>query len=138
MNRASRRLQVLLNYFCIFAFIVFFAIGKLNGWSNPILIVMGFIVVVGLFSFITLYIKTRIWKLIHTKVEKLDEREIQLTHESLRYSYSIFTVVSLIVLLIFALTIRDYDSLLMIIFIGFLYLAHTLPAAIIAWKQKDI
>ena len=99
---------------------------------------MGFIVVVGLFSFITLYIKTKIWKLVHTKIEKLDEREIQLTHESLRYSYSIFTVVSLLVLLIFALTIKDYDSLLMIICIGLLYLAHTLPAAIIAWKQKDV
>ena len=138
MGRTIRRLHVILNYFCIIAIIVFFSIGKLYGWSNPILIVMGLIVVVGLFSFITLYIRTKIWKLVHTKIDKLDEREIQLTHESLRFSYGIFTVISLLVLLIFALTIKEYDSLLMIIFISLLYLAHTLPAAIIAWKQKDI
>ena len=138
MGRTIRRLQVILNYFCILAIIVFFAIGKLYGWSNQIFIVMGCVAVVGFFSFISLYIKSKIWKLVHTKIEKLDEREIQLTHESLRYSYGIFTVISLLVLLIFALTIKDYDSLLMIICVSLLYLAHTLPAAIIAWKQKDI
>ncbi|RKX23046.1 MAG: hypothetical protein DRP35_00430 [Candidatus Zixiibacteriota bacterium] len=137
MSRTIRRLHVVLNYFCIIAIIVFFAIGKLYGWSNQIFIVMGLIVVVGLFSFITLYIKTKIWKLVHTKIDKLDEREIQLTHESLRLSYSIFTVVSLLVLLVFAVTVKEYDSLLMIIFVSLLYLAHTLPAAIIAWKQKE-
>ncbi|MEA1980911.1 MAG: hypothetical protein U9N54_08055 [candidate division Zixibacteria bacterium] len=137
MSRAIRRLHVVLNYFCIIAIIVFFAIGKIHGWSSSILIVIGLIAAVGLISFITLYIKSKVWKLVHAKIDKLDEREVQLTHESLRLSYSIFTVVSLLVLLIFAVTAKEYDSLIMIIFIGLLYLAHTLPAAIIVWKQKE-
>ena len=51
-------------------------------------------------TFIPLHIRTGLWRLVHAKVEKLDEREIQQNLESLRYSYVIFAISSLLIILI--------------------------------------
>jgi hypothetical protein len=82
---------------------------------------------------------------VHTKFELLDEREINLTHESLRRSYQIFTIFSL---LLFAalfflvrfsvdlLTFRGHFSLGLLLMILVPYLVHTLPASIIAFGLR--
>jgi len=138
ISKSKRRFMVILNYGCILLFLAFFNIGKYDIWNAPIVIAMIVVLVAALVSFIYLHIRTRLWKLVHAKADKLDERQIQITHESLRYSYSIFTVISLVVLLCIALIAGRYDSTLILIFASLLYLAHTLPSSVLAWTEKEV
>lgn len=138
MPKSNRRIAVVINYSCVILFLVFFYSGSYFGWSLPVVIGTVAAAVAVLTSFVLLHIRTRLWKLVHTKIEDLDERQVQVTHESLRQSYGIFSVLSLIVLMCIALLGGGRDSILMIIFAGLLYLAHTLPSSIIAWKEKEV
>jgi uncharacterized membrane protein len=138
MSKPTRRLLIAVNYLCVVLFLVLYAVGKYLGWSLPVAIALAAVVVILLVSFILAHIKTRLWRLAHTKAENLDERQIQVTHESLRYSYGIFTVISLAILLIIAVISGDDDSMLILIFASLLYLAHTLPSSIIAWTEREI
>jgi hypothetical protein len=86
-------------------------------------------------SFILTFIKTGLWRFIHKPLIKLDEREIALTSKSLRSAYSIFTVVTLALLLTLAITHTPIDVVLVATLILF---AHLLPASYIAWTEKEI
>ncbi len=138
MPKSNRRIAVVINYGCVILFLVFFYAGNYFGWSLPVVIGTVVAVIATLISFILLHIRTRLWKLVHTRIEDLDERQVQVTHESLRHSYSIFSVLSLIVLMCIALLSGGRDSTLIMIFASLLYLAHTLPASIIAWTEKEL
>jgi len=138
ISKSKRRIAVIINYACILLFLAFFYIGKHDSWSAPIVIAMIVVLIAALVSFIYLHIRTHLWKLVHAKVDKLDERQIQITHESLRCSYGILTVISLVVLLCIALLAERHDSTLILIFAGLLYLAHTLPSSILAWMEKEV
>lgn len=138
MPKSNRRIAVVINYSCVVLFLVFFYAGNYFGWSLPVVTGTVVAVAVVLISFALLHIRTRLWKLVHTRIENLDERQVQVTHESLRQSYGIFSVLSLIVLMCIALFGGRRDSTLMIIFASLLYLAHTLPSSIIAWTEKEL
>ncbi len=135
--RTSRRLAVVINYGAILLFLVCFYLAGRIGWNVPVAASVVTAILVALITFFSLHVRTKLWKLVHTKVENLDERELQVTHESLRYAYGIFTVISLLVLLVIALLTPQWDSLLILIFASLLYLAHTLPSSVIAWREKD-
>jgi ABC-type Fe3+ transport system permease subunit len=117
---------------------VLFYIGKYHGWSVPVYAGMATALIVILIGFARLYLRSDLWRLGHAESEKLDEREIQLTLTSMKYAYGIFAIVSLLVVLVLALMAKSHDSMLIVIFAGLLYLAHTLPSAVIAWTQKRI
>ena len=129
-------------------FAVLFCIGEYKGWNTPAKIGIFTSLIVWLVSFIIIYVKTRLWRFVHTKVDKLDERELQLTHESLRYAYAIFSVICLSYILVSSLlaprlavnvlTPDDYPSFGLIMMWVLLYLAHILPASIIAWTEKEV
>lgn len=137
-SQSIRRALVVLNYICMFAVITLIYIGELYG--DPIILQVGIWVMVAITvsSFVLLHARTRLWWMTHTKIENLDERQSAVTHESLRYSYGIFTVLSLALLLIIALAAQEYDPNLIALFAGLMYLAHTLPGAIIAWTQREV
>jgi len=137
MSKTNRRLAVVVNYGAILLFLACFYLAGSIGWNVPVAASVVTAILVALITFFSLHVRTKLWKLVHTKVEQLDERELQVTHESLRYAYGIFTVVSLLVLLVIALSTPQWDSLLILIFASLLYLAHTLPSSVIAWREKD-
>lgn len=101
---------------------------------------MALVLSIVLISFIFGFAKTGLWRMVHAKANELDERQIMVTHESLRYSYGIFSILTLLVIftneLLEEFTIVDLP--LLPIFAVLLYLAHTLPAMIIAWTEKEI
>ncbi len=134
-TKSSRRLGVVINYAAIILFLLFFYLGKYHGWNVPVAAAAIAAVIVVLVTFIVMHVKTRLWMLVHTRVEKLDEREIQITLESLRRAYGIFAVTNLLVLLWIAVSAGRDDSMFILIFASLLYLAHTLPASILAWTQ---
>jgi hypothetical protein len=142
MSKAKRRTGVIVNYFSLLLFLIIFYVAERTGLST-LLIVTGVVALVAIvISFIFAYVRTRLWKLVHRKVDELDERQVQITHESLRYSYGIFSVICLAIILASEL-IRQWSASadhlsLMPILAALIYLAHTLPASVLAWTEKEV
>ncbi|HUV29968.1 MAG TPA: hypothetical protein VMY05_02590 [Acidobacteriota bacterium] len=137
MSRAHRRTGMVINYAAVVLVLVFAYVRGIGGWSGIATVLEIVCLVVALVTFLQYHVLTGLWKLVHTKVEKLDERQIQVTHDSLRHSYSIFTVICLLVLLWKSL-FQGYDPNLIIVFAALLYLAHTLPSSIVAWTETEV
>ena len=135
-SRKQNRAWISLNYFSLIALIVFFYTGKYFQWPISLVIFEIGSVVIFLISFLKAFIKTKYWKMVHTSYKNLDEREMQVVLNALRYAYSIFTIVCLII--IYAFAIAEYHPIDVLLAGGLLYLAHTLPAAIVAWNEKNI
>jgi hypothetical protein len=134
-SKKHRRLWVTLNYAALVGFvIIWFFI--LAGHKNVLSYSFGAIsLIVVLISFYFAYLKTRIWNLVHTSVLKLDEREISVIYYALRYAYSIFAILCLIIMIAISLSKKPIDIMTVAVLI---YLAHILPASIIAWKEKEV
>ena len=87
-------------------------------------------------TFYYTYLQSGLWKMTHKKMEKLDEREIQLISDSLRVSYSLFTITT--ILIIYAFALIEKGPIDVVIAVGLLYFAHILPSAILGWKGKHM
>jgi hypothetical protein len=85
-------------------------------------------------SFINAFIKSKLWKFVHSSDTDLDEREILVVLTSLKYAYSVFTILCLIIIYGFALAAQGPIDVLTAG--ALLYLAHTLPASIIGWQGQ--
>jgi len=72
--------------------------------------------------------------MVHTSSKSLDEREMQVVLSAVRYAYGIFAIICLI--LIYAFAVAEKQAIDVLLAGALLYLAHTLPAAIIGWKEK--
>ncbi|MBN1885124.1 MAG: hypothetical protein JW876_06335 [Candidatus Krumholzibacteriota bacterium] len=143
----TRRAWIVLNYAALVLFIAVFAAAARAGWGFRPAAALVCLAAVGIWSFVSLYGRTGLWRLVHAPGDRLDEREVQLTREALRYAYAVFTVIALVYLLLANIVSRfpllsfepkTRGSLGMIAVMGLLYLAHTLPAAVIAWRERRI
>ena len=137
-SQSKRRALVVLNYFVLFALIAVIYTGEMYGESTYIIVAAISLTLLTVLTFVFLHARTRLWWLTHTKIENLDERQQGITHESLRTSYGIYTVLSLGLLFVIALAAHDYDPNLIVAFAAMHYLAHTLPGAILAWREKEV
>jgi len=133
-SRKQNRVWILLNYLSLIAAMVFFYTGKYFQWPISSIIFGIGSVAIFLITFLRFFIKTKYWKMVHTSYKNLDEREMQVVLNALRYAYSIFTIVCLVI--IYAFAIAEYHPIDVLLAGGLLYLAHTLPAAIVAWNEK--
>ncbi len=136
MSRQSRKLWIMINYLSIILILSFFYAGKYYDWPALVLVCEAASVLLFVVSFVKVYIKARLWKITHTSDKNLDERQLQLMLSSLKYSYSIFTIITLVIIYGFAVAQKGPIDVVMAAFL--LYLAHSLPAAIIGWKEKVI
>ncbi len=135
--RSARRVGVAVNYAALLAVVVLAYLARATGPHMIITLGIGAVLLLLFLTWFRYHLGTGLWKLAHINVERLDERERQVTHEALRHAYAVFTVISLMILLWKSL-FQDRDSNLIIIFAALLYLSHTLPSAILAWtEQKD-
>ena len=131
----KRRVGVILTLLSLCSMVIIFEYCKIEQRNNTFIAIEIIPLIIFLVSFIVTFIKTGLWGFIHKPLKKLDEREIALTSKSLRYAYSIFTVVTLFLLLSFAITQTQIDVVLVASLILF---AHILPASYIAWTEKEI
>jgi len=136
ISKAKRRIGVIANYASLIILLILFYSAEYLGWN--VIFTIGIIAMftVFLITYIKVQVKTGLWRLVHTKIEKLDEREIQVTHESLRYSYAIFSVICLAIMLIYS--VAESGSISVLIVAGLIYLAHTLPSSVIAWTERKV
>ena len=138
ISKSKRRLAVMINYGCLLLFVGMFVTGKYMGWNIAVIVCGLLALIILLVSFAVLHVRTKLWRLAHSKPAELDERELQLTLQSLRQSYIIYAIVSLLVIFSLAMLAGRHDSTLIIIYAGLLYLAHTLPSTIIAWREREV
>ncbi len=142
MPRANRRVGVLINFVSLILLLFFIYIARINGMNATASIGIVVMIIAIFITFVMVFWKTGLWRLVHTKVDKLDERQVMVTHESLRHSYSIFSILCLLVILISEIlrqfNLISHDIPLIPFFAVLLYLAHILPASIIAWTEKKI
>ncbi len=143
MARSKRRRMVLFNYLCLIVLNVAFYFVFRNSGASHIVDALGIIalILVGV-TFIGLHMKSGLWTLTHTKSDRLDERELQITHKALCKSYSWFSVICLVILLANAVLYRFIHGLEFIItvplVVSLIYLAHTLPGSILAWTETEV
>jgi hypothetical protein len=134
-NRSSRRAGVIITFAFLLLSLILFEESRITGFTIFKIIFNFVLGIIFLTGFIFTYLKTGIWRFIHQPFEKYDEREIELAGKSLRYSYSIFTVSILIFLLLVSLS--DFEINIQIVAV-LIFMAHLIPASIIAWTQKEI
>jgi hypothetical protein len=139
---SRRRVGVVVNYGALVIFLICFYWAAISGLNTSLAVIGIVTFILIIFSFIFIHLKTRLWQLTHSKIEKLDERELQVTHEALRYSYGFFSVICLSIFLVYEV-IKEYsnhliDLPLMPLVAALIYLVHTFPASILAWTEKDV
>jgi hypothetical protein len=127
---------VVINYISlIFILAIFYTIKILN--CNNFFLLLEIVPLIAItISFNIAFKKSGLWKLVHRSQKKLDERELQIVHKAVRYSYIIFVIISLALIYLFAVAEgRPIDVLLAA---SLIYLAHTLPAIVIAFSKEEI
>ena len=129
----QNRIWIVLNFLCLITIIIFFYIARHFQWPLLMIIIEIALILLFILSFLNAFIKTKFWNLVHSSEKKLDEREILVVLKSLKLSYSIFTIVCLIIIYGFAIAERGPVDVL--IAGTLLYLAHTIPAAIVGWNE---
>lgn len=147
MSLSARRSGVIVNYASAIFLAATFCLGEYTYWTGPlVLVALLALATVASSCYVTL-IRTELWRLSHTRFDKLDEREAQVTHMSLRHSYTIFTGLCLTLIAfmvlsvrfsVFTLTWRGHYSFGLATLIFLQYLVQTLPASILAWTEKEV
>jgi len=141
--KSKRRAWVMVNYLCLVIMNVGFYIVDMNDHASHVVDAVGItaLVVVAI-TFFPLYAKTGLWKLTHAKAENLDERQVQITYSVLSVSYGWFAVISLVIMMGFAVSFRLFPGLGVGITVplagSLIYLAHTLPGSILAWTETEV
>jgi hypothetical protein len=134
----KRRWGVIINYsaliLAVFAFeIIKYGVG-LPSWIGFSL--LGIFLLILILSFTYTFGNTGMWMLAHKKTGNLDEREIQVVTNAVRLSYSIFTIMVIVIVYLFAiLGMGPFD---VVIAATLLYLAHILPSSILAGTEKEV
>ena len=136
MTRKNRKLWIVVNYLSIILVLGIFYICKYYDLPTFALVGGAVSLILLIFSFVKVFIKTQLWKLAHTSDKNLDERQLQVMLSSLRYSYSAFTIITLVI--IYGFAVAGQGPIDVVIAACLLYFAHTLPAAIVGWKEKII
>ena len=136
MSMQTRRFWVIINYLSIIFLLSFFYTGKYFNWTVLVLIGEAASLLLFIVSFIKGFINTKLWRMSHTSSKNLDERQLQVLLNSLKYSYSIFTIITLII--IYGFAVAELGPIDVVLAGCLLYMAHTLPAAIIGWNEKVI
>lgn len=141
-SKRARRTWVCVNYLSLVLVLVFLYAASRGEWQAALLTAIACSLALTGLSFVQLHVSTGLWKLVHTKVDNLDERQLQVIHAALRLSYIVFAIVCLSFFLVTEV-LRDRSSSLMEmslvpVIAAFIYVAHTLPASVIAWTEKEI
>lgn len=126
---------VVINYVSLVLMLMIFYAVQLLGMNNIFIIVEVIPLVAIIISFNFAFKKSGLWKLVHRSQNKLDERELQIVHKAIRYSYSIFVIISLVLIYLFA--VAEGKPIDVLLAASLIYLAHTLPAAVIAFSGEE-
>ena len=134
-SKKKRRIIISLNFISLILAILVYEWFKSSIFSAFTLLILALLLAMVLWSFIVVFGRTGLWSKTHLNQKNLDEREIQVHSNALRLSYSIFVVVTLLV--VYGYALMEREPIDVVIAGGLLYLAHVLPASIIGWTEKE-
>ena len=134
-SKKKRRIIISLNFISLILAILVYEWFKSSIFSAFTLLILALLLAMVLWSFIVVFGRTGLWSKTHLNQKNLDEREIQVHSNALRLSYSIFVVVTLLV--VYGYALMEREPIDVVITGGLLYLAHVLPASIIGWTEKE-
>jgi hypothetical protein len=124
---------IIINYLSLIISLILFEYFRESGaWDLLSVSAISGSMLVFIISFYYAYGKSGAWKQAHRPFSRLDEREAGIAYESLRIAYAVFSVIILIALLVYAI---GGFTVSMIVFAGFLLLAHLIPASILFWSK---
>jgi hypothetical protein len=137
ISKAQRRLLVAINYVSLAVIVFMVHVGRPQNWDVR-QVLAGAVPAAAVLAatFIAVFWRTGLWKIAHASFEKIDERQVQLMYESIRRSYTVFALLCVVIL--FANAVAERGHIPILIAAGLLYLAHTLPAAAVAWSEKEV
>ena len=139
-SKSQRRVGVVVNFASVVLFLIIYYAGMNLGWS-AVLLAAGVLatLAIALGSFIVVHVSTGLWKLGHSSIDTLDERQIQVTHEALRHAYATFTVIALAIIGFNAIAGSHGHYVFDVVLpVTLIYVAHVLPASIIAWRERVV
>ncbi len=140
MTKQQRRTGVIVNHAALGLMLAVWYGGPVAGWSEVVRGVAALIplVVVGV-GYYRIHLATGLWRLVHARLEDLDERQVEMTMLAARFSYAVFSVLCLLALFGAAVAgnhgVVPFDAILPA---GLLYLAHTLPSSYLAWVEEVV
>ncbi|NOY21917.1 MAG: hypothetical protein GXO70_00190 [Acidobacteria bacterium] len=140
---SSRKALVIINYSLLIIMNGCFYLVSGQPERNHVVDAVGLATLCIVFiTFFPLHRQTGLWKLTHASMDTLDERELQITHTALRYAYAWFTIICLVIVLAHAILFRLVGNPGFAITVplagSLIYLAHTLPGAILAWTEQEV
>jgi hypothetical protein len=137
ISRFDRRVSLVLNYLSVAVIATVIDMRGALGWgtSSVGLIAIGALAL-GVATFVRVFWHTKLWRITHAGFRSLDERQVQVVYGALRSSYWIFAIACVVILYANALIERGHIPIL--VAAAVLYLAHTLPAAVVAWTEKEV
>lgn len=139
-SKGRRRSWVTLNYLSITLLLAWYYLLPDLSRIRPIAViaVLG-LLAMAVSSFLAVQMRTGLWTIVHSRVDDLDERQLQVVHTALRRSYSIFSVVCLVLLL--AQGIAGHWGFVLfdvVLPAALIYFAHSLPSSILAWTEREV
>ena len=136
LSKTARKTWIVLNIVSIILIVSFFYLGQLLEVPAVFFAGGGVSVIIAITSFIKVFIKTGLWKMVHSSQHSLDERQVQVILNAMKYSYSIFTI--LIIAIVYGFALFNKGPVNVLVAACLLYIAHILPAAIIGWSEKYV
>ena len=134
-SKSKRRIGIIINFICLISIVFIYELIKSGIIIQKYLLLEIAPAALLIITDINYFGRTGLWKFTHKSVAKLDEREVQLSNRSLRFSYSVFTILSLSLFLIYNLLGIGINVVLIV---SLIYIAHILPSYFISWTEKPI
>ena len=136
LSKTARKSWITVNFLSLVLIVFFFYLGR--GLGKPVIFFIGsgISLMVVVYTFIRVFIQTGLWKMIHGGQSQLDERQTWVVLQAIKFSYSIFTI--LVLLIVYGFAVLNLGVIHVLVAACLLYLAHVLPAVIIGWKEKFV
>jgi hypothetical protein len=135
-----RRRWVTLNYLSVVLILAWYYLLPDTIRSGPVMIAVALLLLgMAVSSFLVVHMRTGLWRIVHSRVDDLDERQVQVAHVALRRSYTAFTIICLALLV--AQGIAGHWGFVLfdvVLPAALIYVAHSLPSSILAWTEREV
>jgi len=129
-----QRFLVLVNYGALLIGLFLVGIGRHLGWNPTLVALIAVALVAFLISFVRIHIATGYWELIHTRSSQLNEAELRTARSGLASGFVWFIVLA--ALYVYFKVFVTFNRLNVLDLLILLYLADTLPSAVLAWHEQ--
>jgi len=133
ISRMINRIGIVVNYLCLIFIVLIFVLKNDHQWHYFVIPVGIISVSLFVWSYIKMYWSTGAWRFTHLPLTRLDDEETYVILEINRRSYRIFTIVVILLLLVYSMIEVPIHVTVMA---ALLYFAHVLSASVYQWSHE--